>query len=647
MDLRQLRALVAVSEEKTFIAAAKRLNLAQPALSRQIRTFEKEIGTAVFLRGRAGVTLTAAGEICLKTARSIIQKVDVALEGAKLASAGKVGTCTIYVSQWCVWTGFTGKLLAHLAKHDPGIDVVIREGEIGTQWECLRRNHVDLSITNMPPSGYEDLHSETLLDDVSGIAMLPPQHPLAGRQSVRLEELADMTLLTYPRDAVGTVDRDIRLEFERNGFVPKQTLALHNTESLIARISAGLGWSIHRRSLRGKIPGVATVPIENFGFPVPVTLIHRAKESQPHILEVARRIRDVAAAEYPQMSRFRAYQHPPEPVPTKSHGNGRVELRDLRYFAAVVEERGIGRAAIRLGLTQPALSRQIRSMEQEIGVSLVARATRGIIPTVAGKSLYSAAREILGEASRLPAEVERGQRAAAGRCVIASLPSGIVRELLSVVMRTAGERYPHLELSVHSVPTPQQPEALNEGQYDIGLCHPLFNLTAGFPELEYRELLTDTLDCVLLPKHHPLAMRASLSFDDLAGIPFLFFRRDFHPAFFDYLMDAFHRAGYSPRLGPTQNGLHTLWSMVESEAGWALGFGSHRDDPPPGLASVPLEGFSLPWGVNLISRKNETRPAARAIIDLLFEESALRNVAVATKAEEVTTMSAFAGASTG
>ena len=186
--------------------------------------------------------------------------------------------------------------------------------------------------------------------------------------------------------------RDIRREFERNGFVPKQTLALHNTESLIARLSAGLGWSIHRRSLRGKIPGVATVPIENFGFPVPVTLIHRAKESQPHILEVARRIREVAAAEYPQMSRFRAYQHPPEPVPTKSHGNGRVELRDLRYFAAVVEERGIGRAAIRLGLTQPALSRQIRSMEQEIGVSLVARATRGIIPTVAGKSLYSAAR---------------------------------------------------------------------------------------------------------------------------------------------------------------------------------------------------------------------------------------------------------------
>lgn len=625
MDLRQLRALVAVSEEKTFIGAAKRLNIAQPALSRQIRTFEKEVGTAVFHRGRAGVTLTAAGEICLKAARSMIENAEVALAGARLASAGKVGTCRIYVSEWGVWTGFTGKMLAHLAKHDPGIDAVIREGDIDTRWECLRRNHMDLSIATAPPSGYDDLHSETLLDDVVGLALLPPGHPLAGRFSIRLEELVDETLLTYDSTAFSTIERDIKAEFQRIGFKPKRVHAVDSTESIIATISAGMGWSIHRRSLKGKIPGVATVPIENFGFPVPVTLIHRAAESQPHILEVARRIREVAAIEYPQMSPFRAYHHTADAIPPQTARDGRVELRDFRYFAAVVEERGIGRAAVRLGLTQPALSRQIRSMEQEIGVSLVARATRGIIPTVAGKSLYSAAREILGEMSRLPAEVERGQRAAAGRCMIAALSSGIIRDLLSTVMRTAGERFPHLALSVHNVATPQQPEALNEGQYDIGLCHPLFNLTAGYSELECRELLTDTLDCVLLPKHHSLALRDSLSLEDLRDIPFLFFRREFHPAFFDYLMDTFRRAGYEPLLGPTQNGLHTLWSMCEAGAGWALGFGSHRDHPPPGLAAIPLEDFSVPWGVNLLSRKNETRPAARAIIDLLFEESAIRN----------------------
>jgi DNA-binding transcriptional LysR family regulator len=201
-------------------------------------------------------------------------------------------------------------------------------------------------------------------------------------------------------------------------------------------------------------------------------------------------------------------------------------------------------------------------------------------------------------------------------------------------MRTAGERFPHLELSVHHVPTPQQPESLNEGECDIGLCHPLFNLTAGFPELECRELLIDTLEAALLPVHHPLALRDSVTFEDLADIPFLFFRRDFHPAFYDYLLESFRKAGYSPRIGPQHNGLHTLWSMGEAGAGWSLGFGSHRNEPPPGLAWIPIEGFSLPWGVNLLSRKNETRPAARTIIDLLFEESNARNAAIASSRPE-------------
>ncbi|HMA20585.1 MAG TPA: LysR family transcriptional regulator, partial [Gemmatimonadaceae bacterium] len=123
-----MKALIAVSEEKTFIGAARRLHLAQPALSRQIRTFEREIGTAVFHRGRAGVTLTPAGEICVKAARSILGKVEVAVRDTRMASAGRLGSCTIYASQWAVWSGFTGKLLAHLAALDPGIDVIVKEG---------------------------------------------------------------------------------------------------------------------------------------------------------------------------------------------------------------------------------------------------------------------------------------------------------------------------------------------------------------------------------------------------------------------------------------------------------------------------------------------------------------------------------------
>src|SRR5678815_4319344 len=142
-----------------------------------------------------------------------------------------------------------------------------------------------------------------------------------------------------------------------------------------------------------------------------------------------------------------------------------------------------------------------------------------------------------------------------------------------------------------NVPTPQQPQALNDGDFDLGVCHPFFNLTSGFPNLECRELLTDWIEGALLPRDHPLAQRESITFEDLASIPFLFFRRDFHPAFYDYLHEAFRRSGYAPIVGPTQNGLNTLWSMCEAGAGWSLAFASHRSAPPPGLTPIPIEGF--------------------------------------------------------
>ena len=91
MELKHLRYLIAISDETTFVRAAERLHLAQPALSRQIHKFEKEIGARVFVRGRTGVTLTAAGEICLEAARDILERVERAANSARMANAGRSG----------------------------------------------------------------------------------------------------------------------------------------------------------------------------------------------------------------------------------------------------------------------------------------------------------------------------------------------------------------------------------------------------------------------------------------------------------------------------------------------------------------------------------------------------------------------------
>ena len=95
MELRHFRYLVAVSEEGTFVGAAEKLRLAQPALSRQIHNLEKELGTPVFERSRTGVSLTPAGAVCLGAARKILGKVDSAVDRVRLAEVGRVGACSM------------------------------------------------------------------------------------------------------------------------------------------------------------------------------------------------------------------------------------------------------------------------------------------------------------------------------------------------------------------------------------------------------------------------------------------------------------------------------------------------------------------------------------------------------------------------
>jgi len=618
MELRHFRYLVAVSEEGTFVGAAEKLRLAQPALSRQIRSLEKELGTPVFERSRSGVSLTPAGAICMGAARTILAKVDHSLEQVRLADAGRVGTCSIYASIWAVLSGFVARLVAYMAATEPGIRMIIEESGPGGHWGSIRAGTVDIAISTKPPSAMDDILSEPLIDDVVDTALLSKTHHLANRRSIRLTDLQNEPFLIYGSELVNFEDHDLEAVFGRIGFMPTTKRTIDSAEALIAMVANGMGWSIHRRTLRGKIPGVAMVPIEAFDFPFPVALVWRKIEVRPLVFTVMRRIREVAAIDHPEL------YHPSQVVEAGHdaddvhrvpvHG---LEMRDLRYFAAVVEDLSIGRAAERLGISQPALSRQIQHLERDLGVTLINRSSRGIAPTPAGNTLYAQATEIIEQVDRLPSEVARGERAVAGECMVAAVPSPEVRELLTRAISNASATFPGIDFKIENVATPLQPQAIRDGAFDVGICFPYPGLVAGYPDIDCRELMQDRIDCALLPVGHPLAKREEIELKDLTNVPFLFFRRDFHPAFHDYLMEAFRSHGYRPLEGPMQEGLQTMWSLCAAGEGWSLGFGGQRKDPPPGLVAVTIKGFSLPWGVVLLTRHGESRPTALAVIDLL------------------------------
>lgn len=546
------------------------------------------------------------------------------VSGARMADAGRGGVCRIFLSKRAIWSGFAGRLVGYLTVTEPAIRVAVKEGDIGGHWVGLQDNEVDVTIGTKPPETNKDLHCELLLDDVVDMAILNENHPLAKRRSIKLSDLADDTLLIYDDTVLNYADFDLFAAFRRSGFTPKQVRSLPSSEALIAMVAAGRGWSLHRRSLRGRIPHMSMVPVEDFDLQFPVALLRREDEIRPIVFTVMRRIRQLAAKDYPRLyHEGDADETPPADVVRGSALGHQLEIRDLRYFTAVIKEQTIGRAAERLGLSQPALSRQVRQLEHVLGVTLLVRAPRGIVPTAAGESLYRDTHAILEEMGRLPAEVERGARAARGQCIVAATPSTNVHEILNTLLREAEKCSPDIEILIQEVPTPMQPAALHGARFDVGLCHPFPSLLAGYPDIDCRLLLHDVIDGALLPIGHPLSKRSSIHFSDLADIPFLFFQREYHPAFHDHVMEIFRNHDYRPIVGPMQEGLATMWSLAAEGEGWCFASGSERRDPPPGLVGVPIEGLRIPWGVNLLTRRDESRSTPLTVTNLLLHAAGL------------------------
>jgi DNA-binding transcriptional LysR family regulator len=131
--------------------------------------------------------------------------------------------------------------------------------------------------------------------------------------------------------------------------------------------------------------------------------------------------------------------------------------------------------------------------------------------------------------------------------------------------------------------------------------------------------MIDVASCALVACDSPLASRASIAFHELVDIPFLFPDRTFQPALYDQLFSIFEGRAFKPRVDQTYDGLKTIWTMVAEGRGWALGFRSQCESPPPGTKSVPVDGFSLPWGIDVLSRVDESRTLTLLMIDMLHD----------------------------
>ena len=625
VELRHLRYFVAVAEEATFVAAARRLGVAQPALTRQIHALERELDVDLLERSSKGTTLTPAGEVALTSARHVLRQVDAVVERARGSSRGVAGRCVLCAGDRALASGLVGRIVERVRESYPAIELVVIEGALLRQFQALRLGDADIGIGGAPtPAAYPDLASETLDVDILDAVVVASSHPLARRKRIALRDLAGETFLIWSDESDPELRRRLREEFARLGFQPAATREVDNLFSLSTGVEAGRGWTFVHSDQCGLVPpSVVVIPVTDIRIPLPHALVWRADERRPVVRTVMDVVREEmhaedAAGEGRAAASERNGAAPTRPAPKDPvPPSAALELRHLRYFCAVAGAGSFGRAAEQLGLTQPALSRQVADLERIAATPLLERTARGVAATPAGETFARGARRILDEVTAMAPETQRARRGVIARCVIATIPTSLARRVVTSLVQECAREQPDLELVFDDVPTPEQPEALRSGRVDLGICHPSPLTTVDERGIERTLFTHDLMNCALVPENGALAQRASLSIHDLADVPFIFPDRSFQPPLYDMLFGEFEKLGFQPRLETTYGGLRTIWQAVALGHGWAMGFSSQCDDPPRGTASVPIDELSIPWGLDLLARSDESRSIVLDLADRL------------------------------
>jgi DNA-binding transcriptional LysR family regulator len=288
-----------------------------------------------------------------------------------------------------------------------------------------------------------------------------------------------------------------------------------------------------------------------------------------------------------------------------------VILKYLRQFTAVAEEGSVVRAAVRLRVAQPALSRQMQALERQFGEPLFIREPRGVRPTPAGATLLVAAYKVLQE---LEAAVREARLAAAGMTGVLRIGLGraaVDSSRVGRALATVRVRYPDVQLVVSELAKCEHEAALTAGAIDLGIA-----MYGDEPHdmLRATPIYRDSIDSVLLPTGHPLAATEAVDIPLLRAsrLPLLSVATSNG---FPGLFRALEAAGLS---WDTLTSVESVYTAVAAGDGWTMTTTSLRESPPHGTAVRPLSGFSVPVAMTAAWRVDDDSPLLANVVEVLL-----------------------------
>lgn len=294
-----------------------------------------------------------------------------------------------------------------------------------------------------------------------------------------------------------------------------------------------------------------------------------------------------------------------------------IELRHLRYFIAVAEELHFGKAAERLNISQPPLSLQIQSLENEIGAKLLERTNRSVALTPAGQMFLKESYQIIARVNAAANRASRMEKGELGEISIGFTSTTPFMHLVTLSLRQFRENYPEVGIHMFQMNTKQQISPLLTGRIDLGIMR---NTT--LPDNLHHQLLFREPFILAVYEGHPLLAYkdCGVNIHDIGQYPFVFFERDVGTALYDEIMSLLSFSGITPTIAQEAGEAMTILGLVAAGLGISIvteSFTRMKIDGVHYLRFADPQAFSEVW---LVSPKTRTIPqAANRLTQMLLK----------------------------
>jgi DNA-binding transcriptional LysR family regulator len=289
-----------------------------------------------------------------------------------------------------------------------------------------------------------------------------------------------------------------------------------------------------------------------------------------------------------------------------------VELRQLRYFLVIADEGNFSRAAERLRVSQPPLSTQIKSLEEELGVTLFNRSNRGVSLTAAGAVFAEEARAVLTRLEHAKNKALQTDRGDIGRLSIGFV-SIADYSILPPTLKSFRTRFPRVEVELHELTTDAQVRELRAGRLDLGIGL----APVDEPDLEFEAVLHEELLLAIPANHHAAKNARPVDLHTLARENFIIPPRELAPGLYDLILSHCRSFGFTPRITQHARQMQTVIGLVSSGMGIALVPSSLRNLKRTGVQYRQLRGKAPVIDLGTLRVRGSDSPSRERFIETL------------------------------